>query len=211
MAIDVSKVHIGAGDLWFTSDLTAAPTKGVDLSDPTSSSVMTMASGFTAPSTAASPSWRYGGATQGPSTLTYRPTYYMVESEQAFSEIITTPTAEEATLGFTLLESDYRNLVLGMSQATPEVNAGAPVNNAIFVGGKTSVTLNVVVLCSRKRSGTGYFLLTLYQAYSAEGSTLSFARREEMRIPVTLRALADATRPVGDQLYQLVDFAANPA
>jgi hypothetical protein len=211
MPIAPSKVHIGPGDVWVTSDLTAVPAAGGDLSDPTSSSLMAMASGFTQPTTAANPSWRYVGATQNVATLTYRPTFYMVESEQAFAPIITTPTAEEATVAFTMLEADYRNLALGMSQATTEVNAGAPVNNAIFVGGKTTVTQNVVVLCSRKRSGTGYFLLTVYQAYSAEGVALPFARREEMRIAATLNALADATRPVGDQLFQLVDYAANPS
>lgn len=211
MAADSSKIHLGPGDVWVTSDLTAAPTAGGDLNDPTSSSLMTMASGFTAPSTSASPSWRYVGFTNGPATLTYRPTFYMVETEQAFAEVITTPTAEEATLAATLLEADYRNLSVGMALATTEVNAGAPVNNAVFVGGKTAVNLNVVVMLSRKRSGTGYFLLTLYQAYSQEGVSLGFVRREEMKIAVTLRCLANATRPVGDQLFQLVDYAANPA
>lgn len=208
--INVPAVHIGQGDIWVTSDLTAAPAKGVDLTDPTSSSLMAMLTNYTGPSTTASPSWRYGGATQGAATLMYRPTYYMVESEQAFSEIITTPTAEEATLGMTLLEADYRNLTLAMQQASSAVHAGAPVNNAIYVGGKASVPLNVVVLCSRKRSGVGYFLMTMYQAYSHDGVSLPFERRAETRIQLTLRALADATRPVGDQLFQLVEYAANP-
>src|SRR5688572_28998135 len=116
MPPDVTKIHLSPGDMWVTSDLTAAPTKGVDLNDPTTSSLMAMTTGFALPSTAANPAWRYVGFTNGPATLTYRPTYYMVETEQAFAEVITTPTAEEATLGFTLLESDYRNLSLGMSQ-----------------------------------------------------------------------------------------------
>jgi hypothetical protein len=211
MAADVSKIHLGPGDLWVTPDLTAAPAKGIDLNDPTTSSLMAMTTGFAAPSTSATPAWRYVGFTNGAATLTYRPTFYMVETEQTFAPVITTPTAEEATLAFTMLEADYRNLSLGMAMATTEVNAGAPVNNAVFVGGKTSVNLNVLVLVSRKRSGTGYFVLTLYSAYSAEGVALPFERRAEMRIAVTVRALADATRPVGDQLFQLVDYAANPA
>lgn len=209
-AIDVSKVHIGPGEVFFTSDLTAAPTKGGNLADPTTSAILAMQTGYTLPSTSASPAWRYGGATQGAATLTYRPTYYTVQSEQAFADIITTPTSEEATLTFNLLETDYRNFIVGLQQGTAKVNASNPVNNTVYVGGRADVPLNVVAMYSRKRSGTGYFMLTLYQAYSAEGMAVAFNRREEMRLPITLRAIADASRPVGDQLFQLVDYAANP-
>jgi hypothetical protein len=124
---------------------------------------------------------------------------------------VTTPTAEEASLGFTMLEADYRNLAITMGQGTTHVVTGPPVQNAIHVGGKATVALNVVVLCSRKRSGTGYFLATIYQGYSNEGANLNFERRAETRQAVTIRMLADATRPVGDQLFQLVEYPANPA
>lgn len=207
---DASKVQLGPGDVWVTSDLTAAPAKGVDLTDPTTSALMAFTTGYGAPTTSASPSWRYIGFTNGAATLTYRPTFYQVETEQTFAPIITTPTAEEASLAFTMLEADYRNLSLGMSLATTKVNAGAPVNNAIYVGGKTGLNSSVFVLLSRKFSGVGYYVLTLYKAYSADGVALPFDRRAEMRIGVTVRCLADATRPVGDQLYQLVEYTANP-
>lgn len=210
MAADPNKIQMGPGDLWVTSDLTAAPAKGSDLTDPTTSSIMTMTTGFGAPSTTASPAWRYVGFTNGAATLTFRPTYYMVETEQTSAPVLTIPTAEEATIAFTLLEADYRNLSLGMATATTEVNAGVPINNTIFVGGKQSLNTAVLVLCSRKRIGVGYFLLTMYQVYSDAGVALPFDRRAEMRIGVTMRGLADATRPVGDQLFQLAEYTANP-
>jgi hypothetical protein len=209
MATDVSKVHIGPGELYATSDLTAAPTKGGTYTDPTTSSIMTMTAGLALPATSANPAWRHIGFTQGSATLTYRPTYYMVESEQAFGEILTVPTNEESTLAAIMLEADYRNLALAAGQATTEVNAGLPVNDALFVGGKQSVGLNVIVLCSRKRVA-GYFVLTLYQAYSSEGISLPFARREESRIPVTFRCVPDVTRPIGDQLFQLASYTVTP-
>jgi hypothetical protein len=211
MAADVTKIHLGAGEIFVTSDLTAAPTSGVDKTDPTSSGLMAMASNFTAPSTSASPTWRNPGFTQGPATLIYRPTYYQVVTEQAFAEVITTPTAEESSLNFVMLEADYRNFAFQMGQGTTHVVTGPPVQNAIHVGGKATVTCSVVVMCSRKRSGVGYHLLTLYQAYSNEGSTSNFERRAELRLPVVARTLADATRPVGDQLFQLIEYPANPA
>jgi len=132
----------------------------------------------------------------------------MVETEQAFSEVVTTPTAEETTLAFTALESTYQNISAGMSQATTDVNAGT--SNAIFVGSKTAFTTQVVVLISRKRTGTGYFILTIYKGYSSEGVSMNFERRRETQIAVTIRAQADLTRPVGDQLFQLVEYLANP-
>jgi hypothetical protein len=211
MPTNVSNIHLAPGDIWVTSDLTAAPTGGVDLSDPTSSDLMTFASGYSAPGTTASPAWRYVGFTNGAATLAFRPTYYMVETEQAFAEVLVVPTAEEATLAFVMQEADYRNFAISMGQATTEVNAGAPVNTALFVGGKADVNLQVIAMLSRKRTGAGYFVATLYQAYSNDGSSINFERRAEARNPVTMRCLADTTRPVGDQLFQVVDYVADPA
>jgi hypothetical protein len=85
------------------------------------------------------------------------------------------------------------------------------VNNAIFVGSKATMTYPLIVLCSRKRTGTGYYLLSVYQVYSMDGASINFERRRETQNKVTMKALADLTRPVGDQLFQLADFAANPA
>lgn len=211
MPTNVSNIHLAPGDIWVTTDLTAAPAGGGDLSDPTTSSLMTFTTGYGAPSTASSPAWRYVGFTNGPATLAFRPTYYMVETEQAFAEVLVVPTAEEATMTFTMQEADYRNLALSMGQATTEVNAGAPVNTALFVGGKASVNLQCVSMLSRKRTGAGYFASTLYQSYSNDGASLNWERRAEQRNPVTMRCLADTTRPVGDQLFQVVDYVADPA
>lgn len=208
---DGSKIHLGPGDIFVTSDLAAAPTSGADKTDPTSSGLMAMTTGFASPSTAASPAWRNVGFTSGPATLVYRPTYYNVVTEQAFAEVVTTPTAEEASLNFIMLETDYRNFAFTMGQGTTRVVTGPPVQNAIHIGGKATVNLNCVVMSSRKRSGVGYYVATLYQAYSNEGATLNFERRAETRQAVVARTLADATRPVGDQLFQLVEYPTNPA
>lgn len=204
MAVDVNRIHIGQGDVWTGG---TPPAAGGDPLDPTSSTVNTMATGFSAPTSGGT----HVGFTNSAATLTYRPTYYMVETEQAFAEVITVPTAEEATLAFIMLEAHYTNLATAIQQGTTEVNAGAPVNNAIFVGGRPTVTPQLVVLNSRKRSGTGYYILSMYQGYSTEGITLNFDRRAETRIPTTMRALSAVNRPQGDQLFQIADFAANPA
>lgn len=204
MATDLAKIHIGQGDMWLGG---TPPAAGGDLTDPTSSSINTMATNFTAPTSGGTAV----GFTNGPATLTYKPTYYMVETEQAFAEVLVIPTAEECSLDFTMLEASYTNLNKAMGQATSEVNAGAPVNNTNFVGGKATVTTQLLVLNSRKRTGVGYYLLSMYQVYSMDGVALNFERRKETQNKVTMRALADTSRPVGDQLFQLAEYTANPA
>lgn len=200
MAADVTKIHIGQGDIWLGG---TAPAAGVDLTDPTTSSVNSMLTGYTAPTSGGT----YVGFTNGPATLTYKPTYYMVETEQAFSEVIVTPTAEEATLDFIMLEASYTNLANAMGQASTAVSGG---HNAIYVGSKATVTTNLLVLNSRKRTGTGYYILSMYQVYSMDGVALNFERRKETGNKVSMRCLANTARPVGDQLFQLVEYTANP-
>lgn len=201
MATDVTKIHIGQGDVWLGG---TAPAAGGDLTDPTTSAVNSMASLFTAPTSGGTAV----GFTNGPATLTYKPTYYLVETEQAFSEVIVTPTSEECSLDFVMLEASYTNLANAMGQATTATGAGV---NKVYVGSKSTVTTNLLVLNSRKRTGTGYYILTVYQTYSMDGVALNFERRKETQNKVTMRALANTARPVGDQLFQLVEYTANPA
>lgn len=201
MATDVSKIHIGQGDIWLGG---TAPTAGVDLNDPTSSAVNSMTTNYAAPTSGGT----YVGFTNGAATLTYKPTYYMVEVEQAFSEVVVTPTSEECTFDFVMQEASYTNLAKTMGQATTATGGGA---NKIYVGSKAVVTQQLLVMNSRKRSGTGYYIMTMYQSYSNDGIALNFERRKETQNKTTMRALADTTRPVGDQLFQLVEYTANPA
>lgn len=204
MATDVNKIHIGQGDVWVGG---TPPAAGGDPLDPTTSTVNSMATGYVNPTSGGTAV----GFTNGAATLTYKPTYYMVETEQAFAEVVTVPTSEEATLAYTTLEQSYTNLANAIQQGTTKVTVGPPANNAIFVGGRPTVTPQVVVLNSRKRSGTGYFLTTLYSGYSTDGLTMNFERRAESRIAVVMRCLSAVSRPQGDQLFQLAEWLANPA
>lgn len=201
MATNLQYVHVGQGDVWVGG---TAPAGGVDLTDPTTSALNTMGTGFTAPTSAGVAV----GFTQGPATLIYKPTYYMVDSEQAFSEILVVPTAEETTLDFMMMEMSYGNLHTVMGQSTTKTGSGY---NANYVGGLGTLTPALVVLNSRKRSGVGYYILTIYQAYSMDGITTTFDRRKESTLKTLLKSLADTSRPVGDQLFQIVEYTANPA
>ena len=207
MATDVTKIHIGQGEIWLGG---TPPTAGTDPNDPTGgtpSVLNSMTTNYAAPTSGGT----YVGFTNGPATLTYRPTFYMVETEQTLGEVLATPTAEETTLAFTMLEATYLNFSNAFNQGTTRTVVGPPAQNAVYVGSKGTFSTKLLVMMSRKISGTGYYILTIYKAYSMEGATLNFERRAETRIAVTMKSLADTTRPIGDQLFQIVEYPANPA
>ena len=206
MAANVQNIHIGQGEIYVGG---TAPTGGTDLTDPnagTPTVLNTMATGFTAPTSGGV----YVGFTNGAATFSYKPTFYLVETEQAFAEVAVVPTAEEASLKFTALEVTYANLATVYGQVTSRVTATGTLSNAIFGGSKSIVSTKPAVLMSRKKSGIGYYLLTLYNAYSFAGGDVPFVRREDTKIAVELRCLADLARPQSDQLFQFVDYPANP-
>jgi hypothetical protein len=208
MATRPERIKIGRGDIYVGG---TAPTGGTDPNDPTAgtpSALATMNAAFTVPSTGGV----HAGFTNGPAVLTFTPTFYGVETEQAFADVVTTPTAEEATLAFTLSEFSYQNLLTAWSQATARVtNAGLSNQVAgVYVGSKTTLTPAVFLLASRHTGGVGYTTATIYRGYSSGGAPVNFEKSAETRIPVTVRALADTTRPTGDQLYQVADYDAGP-
>jgi hypothetical protein len=203
MAASVQNIHIGQLEIFIGG---TPPTAGIDPNDPTTSALNAMASGFSAPTSGGT----YVGFTNGAANLAYKPTFYMVETEQAFAEVAVVPTGEEATLDFNALEVTYQNMARAFGQGTTHVVTGPPVQNAIHVGSKPTVATQVVAGYSRKRSGTGYYIVTLYQGYSFNGGTLPFVRREDTKIPIQIRCLADLSRPIGDQLFQIVEYPANP-
>jgi len=202
--ITPANIHLSPADI-FTGG--TAPAAGSDPNDPTAgtpsvfNSATTNFAGVTDGGT-------YRGATQGASTLTYRPTFYMVEIEQAMGEVVAVPTAEEATIAYTMVEVGYANIAQGFGQAATRTTG---TEQGVYVGSKSTLATLVTTLVSRKRSGTGYYIATLYASYSMEGGTFSAERRQEARLAVTMRCLADTSRPLGDQLFQLVAYDANPA
>lgn len=200
MAANKAYVQIAQGDIWIGG---TPPAAGIDLTDPTTSALNTMQTGFTGPTSGGTAV----GFTNGPSTFIFKPTYYLVESEQAFAEIMVVPTAEEATLDFIMLEASYFNLNRSMGRATSHIGAGFNANHG---GGLNTVSTFLLVLNARKTVQVGYYILSIYQSYSFDGVSLNFERRKEMVNKVMMRALADTNRPVGDQLYQLVEYTANP-
>ena len=207
MAWDATKIHIGAGHIFIGG---TAPTAGTDPSSPTAGTPSALVSAADATFAGVSTGGVDVGSTNGAATFTYRPTFYQVMNEQAFAEVATVPTAEEASLAFGAQELTYQNIKTAFGQTVTRIVATGVLANVNYGGGLPTVPVATAVLLSRKRTGVGYYIVCLYQAYSADGGAANFERRSETRMAVTLRALADGTRPVGDQLFQFVEYPANP-
>lgn len=203
-ALVPANIHVGRGEVWVGG---TAPSGGSDLTDPTSSQVNAMASGFTAPTSGGT----YVGSTTAPTTIVYKPTYYAVSVEQTLADVAVIPTAEEATVDMTMAELSADNIKVAWSQAS-EATSVTPAYKAVFVGGKTALTATpTVTVFSPKRTGIGYYITTVYQTYSMNGAPFSFDRKKETDLKVTLRSLAATGRPIGDQIFQVVAYDANPA
>lgn len=204
MATTVTNIHIGQGEIWVGG---TPPTAGSDPNDPTAgtpSALNSMTSNYAGPTSGGA----YVGFTFAPATLTYKPTYYMVVTEQAFAEVVVIPTNEEANLAFTILEATYQNVATAWGQGTTITGSGF---QGVFVGSKLTLATQLFILMSRKRTGNGYFIASLYQGYSFDGAALGYERRVEQKLATNARGLADTTRPAGDQLFQLAFHDANPA
>lgn len=203
-ALVPSNIHIGRGEVWFGG---TPPAGGIDLTDPTSSAVNYMETAFTGPHSGGT----YGGATVAPATIVYKPTYYAVSVEQTLADVAVIPTAEETTVDLSLAELSAANIHTAWTQSTQKNQVSGTTYQAVFVGGKTALPSNpMVAIFSPRRTGVGYYIATVYETYSMDGAPFTFDRRKETFLKVMLRSLAAVDRPIGDQIFQVVAYDANP-
>lgn len=144
------------------------------------------------------------GSTIGESTVEYRPTIATVDIEQAFGGVAPRLTAEACTLKFTAGESTNANIKTAMQQATSTSDGG---HNYLTAGGKTGVTGQTVAIISKQADTPQYNWVCVYNVVSMDGVSLSFKKSATRQIAITFTALADPTRSVGDQLFQVVEEA----
>jgi hypothetical protein len=143
------------------------------------------------------------GYTTGPATFTYKQTKNPISAEQSLNPVDVYVTSEEASLVFEAMERTYATLKIAFDNV-PTVTAAT---YDLFYGGDStnlsSVYTTCVVLTSRRRGGGSAFeVLVLYKCYSVDGIQLGYTRTKESSYKVTMSALIDTTRTVGDRLFQ---------
>jgi hypothetical protein len=143
------------------------------------------------------------GYTTGPATFTYKQVKNPIAAEQSLNPVDVYVTSEECALVFEAMERTYATLKL----AFDNVSTVSDANKDLFYGGDStglsSVYTTCVVMTSRRRLATTKFeVLVIYKAYSVEGIQLGYTRTKESTYKVTMMALIDTTRDVGDRLFQ---------
>jgi len=143
------------------------------------------------------------GYTTGPAMFTYKQTKTPIMTEQSLNPVDVYVTSEECALVFEAMERTFKTLQL----AFDNVANATPGTYDLFYGGDatglSSVYTTCVVLTSRRRlAPTKFEILVLYKAYSVEGIVLGYTRTKESTYKVTMTALIDTTRTVGDRLFQ---------
>jgi hypothetical protein len=187
MAQNASNIHIGMARIWLG---VTAPATG------TPPTMLAHTDGVPATGTEA-------GYTQGESEFSYAQEKNEIEAEQSLNPVDVYVTTERATLTFTALEHVYNTL----KTAFDNTGSVDDANKTLFYGGDASglqsVTTQTVALTSRLRNApTKFEVLVLYKVFNAEGIKIAYGRTSEAVYAVSLTALVDTTRNVGDRIFQ---------
>ncbi len=147
------------------------------------------------------------GLTGGPAVFRVAGDIHEISVEQALSPVKIRKTSEEVEVEFSIKEIDFAKLkrFLNGSMLTTDATS-TPQTNKVTGGGDACINTFPVVLVTKEPCGTPayYTMISLYKAYMSDDFEIEFGKDSESMVKVTLRGLADTTRPVGDQTYQIV-------
>ncbi len=192
--IDATKIHQGPGRFWLNVSVPATGSRLIIDSNgnPTAGTPL------------------FAGATDGAATMVLTPKLTEVTADQVTGPVDVVLTGEAAAIEVTLKESDLaklKNYVVNGSFATgtdTSLPAGAQSYEEISFGGLMAIPRTSVAVISERRDSPGKFVVTqLYQAYQAEAVQLPFQRAKDTTYKIKFEGLADATRPVGDQVGKI--------
>lgn len=144
------------------------------------------------------------GATQGGCELTYNPTNFNVEIDQATPAVAAFKTKEELTFTCALTQYQVNLINAAFSYATTNVTtvAGTPSTDTAYIGNNFVVSTGTLDVSIPKSDGTtNVLLIHLNKVYSAKSIKLGFYREKNTALEkVEFFALADLTQAVGQQL-----------
>lgn len=158
------------------------------------------------------PGWTPLGYTDAGIKLAYNPTYKDVTVDEEMSPIDDLMTAEQLVISCALAEVTLQNLARVISTATAPVAtpAGAAAAGVLTFqhGGQQNTNKYAYLLIGNGPQGFPR-MVNVYRAVATSKPDLTYKRGEKIMIPVEFTSLANATSPVGNRLYQIVDKVAN--
>jgi hypothetical protein len=143
------------------------------------------------------------GYTQDAATFTYKQVKQEVVAEQSLNPVDVFVTNEELQIDFTAMEHVYETLRLAFDNVGSVNDAERMAFYGGDGGGLVSVGTQCVALTSRIRTAPSHHeVLCIYRVYNMEGVSIPYNRTGEAVYKVTLKALTDTSRDVGDRLFQ---------
>lgn len=189
MAIDVTKIHVGAVKIF--ANVTAPASGATPTLLPHTSGVPNVGSPVDL------------GATEGDCVFKYHAEKTEIFVEQYLGPVDVYVGSEMATLTFTMKEVNYTALKLAYDNIG-NVDDGS--KTLFWGGGGTSIlapTTQCVAFSSLRRDATTKFVIgVLYKSYSLKGFEAPFRKKGESMVSVEIHGLIDTSRTAGDQMFQ---------
>lgn len=163
------------------------------------------------------------GSTIGASTFTYKPTFVDVQIEQSVSIVEKVLNTETASCQFSIAELTAENMqitgpgsywnqpVATVSSSTDAYQAGQTIHK-LTIGGLRLVAPQCIAFISANRrisltnagSSQAYsYVFCGYNAVAVDGFNMPFERGKETVYQTKFDMIADTSRTIGDQLFQM--------
>lgn len=143
------------------------------------------------------------GYTTGPATFDYKATKEEIIPEQSLIAVDVFTKEEMAQLVFTAYERVFVTLNAAFDNVGTQSDS---TGDLYYAGNGTSIitpkTFTVFMSTIHRDNTAKFTWLCLYKAYSLTGIKMPFEKSKPTTYQVTMKALADVTRTLGDQVYQ---------
>lgn len=152
--------------------------------------------------------WTHLGYTTAPTSMSYTKEEFKVMVQQAGSPIKKKKTSETMTLGTTLAQFTGDTIALLYQGTNTDTAAGASQKafSRVTGGGDSALPEYMVAVEGYRDDATDTpqpVRIFLYKATLSASGDVPFDRAAVAGIPITAEGLADATRPIGSQTYEI--------
>jgi hypothetical protein len=155
------------------------------------------------------PAWKEVGATEKGTDISYTPTIGDIKIDESAAPIGKLLTTEKCIISATLAEATLLNLQrsISASKLTTVVAEADVAGTTVVDVGSGVLTYCMVGLEGIGPGGLPRFIIG-YKAMAAAAVKMAFARTTQTNIPIQFELLADTSKPLGEQLYKIVNIDA---
>jgi hypothetical protein len=154
--------------------------------------------------------WSWLGFTTEPLTLMYTFEEFEVRVQQTMSAVRRNRQTEEAGFETVLAEHTAPNMALAMAGEASSTVAGTsqPGKETFTVGGDPNLPVSMYgfegTYVNEEEGNTEFPVRAfMWRATTAEGGEVAYDREEVAGIPLKLKAVADTSKPKGQQLLKI--------